>query len=344
MKYTDCTSLYKGKEVGWSGETDFRGKLFSAMGKTKKDVEDKLCQKMVNYMKDQGMYVEKTKKTKRGGKKDRPYLQLLRDSFILKHCIATKMCPVCKYKNFPRDKGMVSYTNCNRCGEDIREVKEQEEKLIFIDIERVTGRLESHPLSVGLVAIGGDRGDVLEKKELVILPPDGVKVDKWCTLNVHRMYIQGRGASRKVMKLGDTYEEKENILPSVSPAVAARQIVDFLRAHGADTILCHGQDMKCIDPFMARQGLEADFMECTKFVVDTGEFFKNVQSEIGERKFSMKAITHEYGWKSLQDVYQTGAHGAQVDAYVLAQLCCSGHSKLRIRFAVWLSTSRWLRR
>ena len=143
------------------------------------------------------------------------------------------------------------------------------------------------------------------------------------------------------MKLGKNLKDRATILPSVDPHTAARQIVDFIESVGADTVLFHGEDMLCLDPFMANHGKDEEWGRCSQFRVNTGEFFKQVQNEINEKKFKMSVITALYGRPALVDIYEEGQHGALVDAEVLGQLCCGRASRIRVRFAHWLGQKSW---
>ena len=52
---------------------------------------------------------------------------------------------------------------------------------MFLDVERVSGNLKSQPFSVGLIAVWSDSGIVVEKKQIVIMPEEGVKVDQYAS-------------------------------------------------------------------------------------------------------------------------------------------------------------------
>ena len=46
----------------------------------------------------------------------------------------------------------------------------KEECLVFYDVERVNGNDLSQPFSIGLVAMQSDSGEVLDKKEIIVMP------------------------------------------------------------------------------------------------------------------------------------------------------------------------------
>ena len=120
------------------------------------------------------------------------------------------------------------------------------------------------------------------------------------------------------------------------------KIIEFIKRVGSDTLLFHGEDMLCMDPFMGSYGKEDEWRRYSKYRVNTGEFFKKVQREINFSKFKMSVITKQYGWPAVQALYEEGQHGALVDAEVLSMLCCGKMSSLRIRFGHWLSLARWI--
>ena len=74
-----------------------------------------------------------------------------------------------------------------------------------------------------------------------------------------------------------------------------------------------------------------------KHSLGTQVFFKKVQEELNESKCKMPVITKIHGCPALQKMYKKERHGALIDAYVLAQLCCGTKSSQRIRFGDWLA-------
>ena len=167
-------------------------------------------------------------------------------------------------------------------------------------------------------------------------------MDQYAGNYIHRMFVKGRGRNRKVMMLGREISDKPTHLPSVKPEEAAEKIIEFIKRVGSDTLLFHGEDMLCMDPFMGSYGKEDEWRRYSKYRVNTGEFFKKVQREINVSKFKMSVITKQYGWPAVQALYEEGQHGALVDAEVLSMLCCGKESSLRIRFGHWLSLARWI--
>ena len=138
-----------------------------------------------------------------------------------------------------------------------------------------------------------DSGCVLERKEIFTMPEDGVKVDRYASQFVHRMFVQGRGRKRRVMRLGRGLGEKPNYLPSVESKEAAKQILDFIKRVGSDTLLFHGEDMLTMDPFMSSYGNEDQWRMGSKYRVNTGEFF--YQSTEGDR-----SVKIQEGWPYFQ--------------------------------------------
>ena len=98
------------------------------------------------------------------------------------------------------------------------------------------------------------------------------------------------------------------------------------------TMLSHGRDMITMDNFMSKYANSKKWMDVRKNSVDTRVFFKKVQEKLSESKYNMAIVTEMHGWPALQKMYEEGQHGALIDAYVLAQLCCGTKSSQRIWF------------
>ena len=72
----------------------------------------------------------------------------------------TKMCTGCNWRN------LTKYQECKGCNSDISGVQaSRPEVLVFYDVERVSGKEESLPFSIVLVAMKSVSGEVVKKKE-----------------------------------------------------------------------------------------------------------------------------------------------------------------------------------
>lgn len=208
---------------------------------------------------------------------------------------------------------------------------------MFIDIERVSGRQEAPPLSIALVKVVDQK--IVECKEVVIVPA-GNSPNKWdynCK-NIHKMYVENVGGNKVVKKM--VVGGKDVVLPSLPPAKAAGVVVDFLTNCGDNvSLVYHGEDEKCLLPFLEQHNVIHVFNDVVSSLIDSRVFFKIVQKPFG-RKFGMKTVVEDWGDKEDKKEYLMGAHGALVDARVLAKICTG--PQLGERFGHWIDFEQML--
>ena len=72
----------------------------------------------------------------------------------------------------------------------------KEECLVFYNVERVNGNELSQPFSIGLVAMKSDIGEVLDKKEIIVMPENIEEVNR-VSSNIHRMLFMFRVVSKQ---------------------------------------------------------------------------------------------------------------------------------------------------
>ena len=134
----------------------------------------------------------------------------------------TRLCPGRKCRNFTK------YQNCKGCKRDKSWVVAKEECLVFYDVERVNGNELSQPFSIGLVIMKSDSGEVLDKKEIIVMPENIEEVNK-VSSNIHRMSVYTLNGVKTVMYRPKDWKQKPYELPSVSVQVAADQVVEFMK-------------------------------------------------------------------------------------------------------------------
>ena len=127
-------------------------------------------------------------------------------------------------------------------------------------------------------------------------------------------------------------------MPSVTPKAAATQMVEFLTSLKSTNIiiLFHGEDEKCLFPFLKLQGQYDEFKRMISIIVDTRGFFETVQRG---RKTGMQTLIDEYGSPEEKQIYLKGAHSALVDATLLSKIC----GVFRKDFTEWLGADKLLR-
>ena len=93
---------------------------------------------------------------------------------------------------------------------------------------------------------------------------------------------------------------------------------------GAVDIFYHGEDDRCLLPFLRRYDLIDRFNSCVINMFNTQEFYKVVEANKfpPSRKFGMRAIVSDWATPEVQEIYNKGAHGALVDALVLGFISC----------------------
>ena len=61
---------------------------------------------------------------------------------------------------------------------DITGVEAEEETVVFYVVERVNGHDKSQPFLIGLVAMKSDSGEVLDHKEIIVMPENIEEVNR----------------------------------------------------------------------------------------------------------------------------------------------------------------------
>ena len=107
---------------------------------------------------------------------------------------------------------------------------------MFYDVETVDENELSQPFSIGLVAMKSDSGEVLDKKEIIIMPEDIEEVNKVSSA-IHRMSVYILNGVKTVMYKPKDFMQKPYKLASVSVQVAADQVVEFMKKVDSNTIL-----------------------------------------------------------------------------------------------------------
>ena len=242
-----------------------------------------------------------------------------------------KTCPSlsCGYANF------VKYSFCYKCNTTL-EVLKDDDIWWYLDIERVESKQESPPLSIGVFAVNKS-GTVIARKDIIITP-DGKNPSKtdWCSIHNHRMYVGFRNGKKVVMKRGGKIGEVDRVLPSVTPKRAAEELIELLGNSGEENIIFfHGEDEKCLLPFMRSHGLEEKLKEKVKSIIDTRGFFQMLDK--GD-KIGMSTLVKQYASREDQELYRDGAHSSLVDAVLLSKVC--GH--WASAFSKWIK-SDWLK-
>ena len=175
-------------------------------------------------------------------------------------------------------------------------------------------------------------GTVIASKDIIITP-DGKNPSKtdWCSIHKHRMYVGFRNGQKVVMKRGKL-GEADRVLASVTPKRAAEELVELLGNSAEDNIIFfHGEDEKCLLPFMRSMGLEEKLKENVKSMIDTRGFFHMLDK--GD-KIGMSTLVKQYGSREDQDLYRDGAHSSLVDAVLQSKVC--GHFKSA--FSKWIKS------
>ena len=323
----------------WKGTTQYLGKIVQGEGRTKLNCKANIYQSIFDCLQAEDCGgVERTmvlpspthiptKRKAQGveakSRQTQKYLKRLEKfaTFVLKVCI-------CGKRNF------ISYHNCYVCGLQLNDVVKPKYIMVFIDIERVAGDLTAPPLSIGVVAMAGD-GRVIKKTEIIILP-EGDRPNKKNKLDrkpimIHKMYVGMRNGKKVVLSIRDG---KEKILPSVSPEKAAESLTVFMEElGGACNIFFHGEDDRCLLPFLQRHKMIDRFDRIVLKWNNTQVFYKEIQlkKEHPNLKFGMKAIVEDWATSEVKTLYADGAHSAVVDALVLGSISCG--QKLRSRFS-----------
>ena len=330
------------------GSCNFGDKNFCSQGKNKKEIQSDICDKILAFLKIGGAGRElqvqtlhlsqlcpsgerEHRSSTRRGTTGASCRAKKRDKFLARYKDwVYKTCPSlsCGYANF------VKYSFCYKCNTTL-EVLKDDEIWWYLDIERVESKQESPPLSIGVFAINSSGTEIARKD--IIITPDGKNPGKtdWCSIHKHRMYVGFRNGQKVVMKRGKL-GEADRVLASVTPKRAAHELVELLGSSAKDNIIFfHGEDEKCLLPFLRSMGLEEKFKENVKSMIDTRGFFLMLDRG---NKIGMSTLVEQYGSREDQDLYRDGAHSSLVDAVLLSKVC--GH--FESEFSEWIK-SDWLR-
>ena len=225
-------------------------------------------------------------------------------------------CQSCRVLNYEK------YPSCHKCGGLKEEAERKEGNIGILDLERTgKGHQEATPLSIGIVTVT-PQGEVTNEKEIFILPEEGGRwpdptLHSYNTKNIHHLYIQKKGGTRKLYKLGS----KEPIT-TVTEEKAVEMFMEYLRRNKIDTILFHGEDHLSLRPFLAKYGVGILGFS----MYDTRSFFESMERARLNMLFDsvvktkMEVMVGQYGTDEVKERYRNDKHSSAVDAWALAHM------------------------
>ena len=189
--------------------------------------------------------------------------------------------------------------------------------------------LRSTPISVGLVVKVGKK--VIEKEIFVLPDADSEwklpSRDSWICRNKTGLFFKGQANSRKMYKRGNRMSEDE-LLPAVSEMDAVHQMLEFLDTYKTSTIVFHGEDEKCLIPWLEKFNKWASFGPT---FINSQDFFKY---EVMEERCRLELMVGKYGDEETKSRYENEKHSAVADAWALQRvLSCV---ELRESWKKWL--------
>ena len=331
-------SSAKGGVTTWQGQASFLDEVIRGEGNDKKSVKENISVKILTDI-EEGKFggalrtivlpplhssspPGPKKKTFRG-RRGKGNIIRSRNKMIDKYQIDVLICSNCSYKNY------TTFTTCLQCRNDL---VAQPTVNVFADLDRVTGDLKSDPLSVAFF-VPGHQITMDKEKEVIVTPVgEDPKRNDYTCWKIHKMYVE-KIDGVKVVKKRTKLRKDDPILPSLPSIEAANELIAFLSSFGSKNmnLLYHGEDHLSLLPFLERAGVKDEFDDLVMHLINTQDFFKQVQKD---KPFGMKRIVADWGDESTKKLYLEGAHGALTDAICLAKICyCSG---LKTRFEDWL--------
>ena len=146
------------------------------------------------------------------------------------------------------------------------------------------------------------------------------------------MNIAMVGMSRCLFRLGKR-------LPAVLECQAAEAFKLFLTRHGITSLIFHGEDQRCIRPFLSKHNISLDSIKMHSTVT----FFTTLeQNRLGifhpiVVKTNLELMVTIYANEKTKKRYTAEKHSALVDALTLFSMVLS--SDLKVDFVEWLSSS-----
>jgi hypothetical protein len=170
----------------------------------------------------------------------------------------------------------------------------------------------------------------IQQIESIQCTDDQPDENDYCAKNVHHMFVDiTNGVKTLKRRVGGNVE----VLPALPTIEAAKALLEYLGSIGSQLILCyHGEDHTSLLPYLASCGLEKQFQELVWHMLDTRQFFVEVQEG---RRVGMKTIVRDWAPPEIKLKYSMGAHSSAVDAEALGVICYQ--KEIASRFEDWIS-------
>ena len=248
---------------------------------------------------------------------------------------------------------MIRHSKCSACKSELVAVAGQGRMVvIFLDLERCHGDLESTPTSVGLVA---RIGEVVVEKELFVMIDEGgrwelPRREDYIPKYVTGLYYEGSGADRRMMKRHvedknmkgkkkkQSDKKDDKVLEAVSERKAVEEFLSFIRKYKATVVVFHGEDDKTLQPWLEKFGKWDEFNNSI-IKVDSQGFFKLIDEFTPAGKdiqVNLAKMVTTYGDEEVMKRYQAENHSALTDAWALEGIVSGDSLGLRDRWADWL--------
>lgn len=237
-------------------------------------------------------------------------------------------CPKCHFLNFPRYSRCRFFDKCNGS------LKVEERRIIFSDIERVRGNLDSEIIQIAAVSYDYS-GNMKDAYSTFLLPSVKVERGSFETQKIHSLYT----IDNSVVKIIDAKKQIDMKMPTVSQEVGIKEFLSFIRTQNSSALFFNGKDAATLDHAIRIlelghvSGVEVKGKKlktedmCTIVlndglelpVINSQPFYQEVcLTEFDSVKNGMATIVKLLGDEELKKKFE--AHDALADAYALGEI------------------------
>ena len=311
----------QGHTTEWRGRLFYKSEFIYGYGNSKKETSENIYKQLYDLVKSDGVadsyqmspsgYFQRPLKKK---KKSTPnHIEKNTQKFINKHDdIVPRVCDNCTYEyNLP------SFQQCKMCGQTI---SDDEQKVVYLDIERAKGDVKSDPIQIALVKFDLKTRRIIQEKVLNIKALQ--TICRYAAFHSHGMHYSG---NYLVTRSGE-------LLETISPDKAVEEFNKFIS--DSQRLLAHGDnavDFTTLKSWFERYDFpDCEFQRIEK--VNTSVAYKYfMQRDYNSARSGMKTIVEHYGSRSVIEYFGNGQHNALVDAKTLCLVSTS--KRMYKRFA-----------